>query len=116
MHRIYSMPFAKVYWLYLAKVERKGHTRAELDAVIMWLTGFDAAELQHQIDSEKTFTEFFEAAVLPAASQKVAGVICGVRIEEIDDPLMKKIRILDKVVDEVAKGRPFEKVTRSFGS
>jgi hypothetical protein len=114
MHRIYSMPFAKVYWLYLAKVERKGHTRTELDAVIMWLTGFDAAELQHQIESEKTFTEFFDDAVLPEASEKVTGVICGVRIEDIEDPLLKKIRILDRVVDEVAKGRPFEKVTRQF--
>lgn len=112
MHRIFTTPFAAVYPLYVTKVERKGRTRAELDEAIAWLTGFDAAELQHHLDAETTFQEFFAAARLNPLADEVRGVICGVRIEEIDDPLMKEVRILDKLVDEIARGRPMAKVLR----
>ena len=112
MHKIFSMPFARVYPLYLTKVEKKGRTKDELDQVIAWLTGFSAVELQAQIDGQKTFTEFFEAARLNANAPLITGVICGVRIEEIEDPLMQKIRYMDKLVDELAKGRPLEKILR----
>jgi hypothetical protein len=112
MHRIFTTPFATVHALYVKKVERKGHTRAEVDQVITWLTGFDAAELQHHLDAETTFEDFFAAARLNPLADEVRGVICGVRIEEIDDPLMKRIRILDRLVDEIARGRPMQKVLR----
>ncbi len=112
MHRIFDTPFAGVYPLYLAKVERKGRTRDELDAVIQWLTGFDDTELEQQIDTQATFRDFFAAARLTPLSVHVTGVVCGVRVEEIDDPLMYRIRLLDKLVDELAKGRPLAKVLR----
>ena len=112
MHKIFSMPFARVYPLYLTKVEKKGRTKDELDQVITWLTGFSAVELQAQIDEQKTFTEFFDAARLHANAPLITGVICGVRIEDIEDPLMQKIRYMDKLVDELAKGRPLEKILR----
>jgi hypothetical protein len=113
MHRIFTTPFAAVYPLYVAKAERKGRTRAEVDEVIVWLTGFDAAELQRHLDAETTFEAFFAAAHLNPLADEVRGVICGVRIEELEDPLMKRIRILDKLVDEIARGRPMAKVLRS---
>jgi hypothetical protein len=113
MHRIFDTPVAGVYPLYLAKVERKGRTRDELDAVIRWLTGFDDAELARHIEASTTFREFFETARLNPLSSKVTGVVCGVRVEEIDDPLMYRIRLLDKLVDELAKGRPLAKILRS---
>ena len=112
MHKIFSMAFSKVYPLYLIKVEKKGRTKTELDEVIRWLTGFTQAQLQKQIDTDKTFTEFFAAAKLHANAPLITGVICGVRIEEIEDPLMQKIRYMDKLVDELAKGRPLEKILR----
>lgn len=112
MHRIYTTPFAAVYPLYVTKVERKGRTRAELDEAITWLTGFDAAELQRHLDAETTFQDLFAAARLNPLADEVRGVICGVRIEEIEDPLMKEVRILDKLVDEIARGRPMQKVLR----
>jgi hypothetical protein len=113
MHRIFSMPFARVYPLYIAKVERKGRSVAELDRVILWLTGLTDAELRHHLDAQSTFTEFFDAARLNPNAGLITGVICGVRVEEIDDPLMQKIRYLDKIVDELAKGRAMEKILRT---
>ena len=112
MHKIYSMPFARVYPLYLAKIEKKGRTQAELDQVITWLTGFTKTQIQKQISSESSFEEFFKAAKLHANSRLITGVICGVRIEEIEEPLMREIRYLDKLVDELAKGRKMEKILR----
>jgi hypothetical protein len=112
MHRIYTTSFASVHVLYVKKVERKGRTRAEVDEAITWLTGFDQAELQRHLDAETTFQDFFAAAHLTPLADQVRGVICGVRIEEIEDPLMKQVRILDKLVDEIARGRPMAKVLR----
>lgn len=106
------MPFATVYPLYVNKVERKGRTVAELDQVIEWLTGFDSARVQKMVADQVTFREFFELAKLNPNSEMITGKICGVRIEEIEDPLMKKIRYLDKLVDEVANGRAMEKILR----
>lgn len=112
MHRIFGTPFAAVYPLYLAKVERKGRTKAELDAVVEWLTGFDDAALARQIESEATFEQFFAAAELNPAVTRITGVVCGVRVEEIEDPLMRRIRYVDKLVDELARGKALEKVLR----
>lgn len=113
MHRIFDTPVAGVYPLYLAKVERKGRTRDELDAVIRWLTGFDDAELSRHIAASTSFREFFEAARLNPLAANVTGVVCGIRVEQIEDPLVYRIRLLDKLVDELAKGRPLAKVIRS---
>jgi hypothetical protein len=107
------MPFATVYPLYLKKVEKKDRTKDELDQVIRWLTGFTQKQLQKQIDTSATFTEFFDAAKLHPNAPLITGVICGVRVELIDDPLMQKIRYMDKIVDELAKGRPLTKILRS---
>lgn len=113
-HRIFGMAVAKVYPLYLTKIKRKGRSREELDAVIFWLTGHDAAGLQSVLAEGVDFQRFFaEAPALNPARDQVTGVICGVRIEEIGDPLMREIRILDKLVDELAKGRPLAKVLRA---
>lgn len=106
------MPFSSVYPLYVTKVERKGRTQAELDKVILWLTGFSETELRQHIADDTTFEDFFAAAHLNPNSSLITGVICGVRVEEIEDPLMQKIRYLDKVVDELAKGKAMEKVLR----
>jgi hypothetical protein len=113
-HKIYSMAFASVYPAYVNKAERKGRTQQEVDDVICWLTGYDQAGLQQQLEQKTTFTEFFDQApaMNPNCSQ-INGTICGVRIENIEDPLMRKIRYLDKLVDELAKGRPMEKILRS---
>lgn len=113
MHRIFTTSFASVYPHYVTKVERKGRTREELDAVIEWLTGYDDAELGRHLDEGTTFDEFFAGAQLNPNAPLITGVICGVRVEEIDDPLMQQIRYLDKLVDELAKGKPMEKVLRS---
>jgi hypothetical protein len=107
------MPFASVYPLYVAKVEKKQRTKVELDAVISWLTGFDEAALQHHVASGTTFEDFFAAAQLNPNAKLITGTVCGVRVETIEDPLMQKIRYLDKLVDELAKGRPLEKVLRA---
>jgi len=112
-HRIFSTTVASVYPLYLAKVEKKGRTRQELDAVIRWLTGFDEVELERHLAAGTTFADFFAAARLNPNASMITGVICGVRVQEIEDPLMQQIRYLDKLVDELAKGRPLEKVLRS---
>lgn len=111
--RIFTMTLASVYPLYLAKVEKKGRTRDELDAVIHWLTGYDAAELSRQLEAGTTFADFFAGARLQPNASLITGVICGVRVEAIEDPLMQQIRYLDKLVDELAKGRPLEKVLRT---
>ena len=112
-HKVFSMPFAKVYPLYVAKATRKGRTQEEVDRVICWLTGYDRAELQQQIERETDLKTFF--ALAPAMHPNrnlIKGVICGIRVEEVEDPLMKKIRQLDKLVDELAKGKSMEKVLR----
>ncbi|MBN8631997.1 MAG: DUF2200 domain-containing protein [Rhodobacterales bacterium] len=112
-HRIYGMSFASVYPLYLAKVEKKGRTKAELDAVIHWLSGYADGGLEEVLADKRDFTRFFgEAPAMNPARDQVTGVICGVRIEEIGEPLMREIRILDKLVDELAKGRPMAKILR----
>lgn len=112
--RIYSMSFASVYPLYVAKVERKGRTRADLDTVIDWLTGYRGASLQKALDEQIDFQTFFANA--PALNPKrslITGVICGVRVEEITDSTVQLVRYLDKLVDEVAKGKAMEKILRS---
>jgi len=112
-HRIYSMAFAKVYFLYIAKVERKGRTKAEVDAVIFWHTGYDAAGLAQVLADQRDFTAFFsQAPAMNPARELVTGMVCGVRVEAVEEPLMREIRILDKLVDELAKGRPMAKVLR----
>lgn len=112
-HRIFTTSFASVYPLYVKKVEAKGRTRQEVDEVICWLTGYEPAGLAALIEQKKDFETFFgEAPALHPNAGKITGVICGVRIEEIEDPLMKKVRYLDKLVDELAKGRPMEKILR----
>jgi hypothetical protein len=111
--RVFQYSVASVYPLYVNKVERKGRTTAELDEVIRWLTGFDEAELQRHLDDGSTLEAFFADADLNPNASKITGVICGVRVEEIDDPLMQQIRYLDKLVDELAKGRPMEKILRA---
>ena len=113
MHRIFTTSVASVYPLYVAKVERKGRTRAELDEVIGWLTGFDDAELARHLAAETTFADFFAEARLNPNVALITGSVCGVRVESIEDPLMQQIRWLDKLVDELAKGRPMEKILRS---
>ncbi len=107
------MTFARVYPLYIAKVERKGRTKKEVDEVTRWLTGYSQKELGEQIKKESDFETFFaEAPHMNPARKLVTGVICGVRVEEIKDPVVQAVRYLDKLVDEVAKGRPMEKILR----
>ena len=113
MHRIFSKSVASVYPFYVEKVEKKGRTRAELDEVIEWLTGFDDAELQRHLEAGTTFEEFFAQAHINPNASLITGVICGVRVEQIDDPLMQKLRYLDKLVDELARGKAMEKVLRT---
>jgi len=113
MHRIFTTSVAAVYPLYIAKLERKGRTQAELDEVIEWLTGFSDAELQQHLAEQTTFEDFFAEADLNPDVTKITGVICGMRVETIEDPLMQKIRYLDKLVDELYKGRPMAKVLRT---
>lgn len=111
--RIFGMSFASVYPLYIQKAEKKGRTKAEVDEIIFWLTGYDEKELQDQIDSMNDFETFFEEA--PQLNPNVSlikGVICGYRVEDIEDELMQKIRYLDKLVDELAKGKAMEKILR----
>ena len=107
------MTFASVYPHYLAKVEKKGRTKEELHQVIEWLTGFDPSELQRLIDEKATFDSFFQKAELNANALLIKGVVCGYRIEEIDNTLTRQVRYLDKLVDELAKGRKMEKILRA---
>lgn len=110
--RIATMTFSSVYPHYVTKVERKGRTKDELHEVMQWLTGFDQQQIQALIDEEVTFKTFFERAKLHPNADQITGVICGYRIEEIETPLTKKVRYLDKLVDELAKGRKMEKILR----
>lgn len=110
--RIAKMTFASVYPMYLAKVEKKGRTKEELHQVLEWLTGFNNQNLQDQIEKKTTFETFFQQATLNPNAHLITGMICGYRIEEIDNPLTKQVRYLDKLVDELAKGRKMEKILR----
>jgi len=112
-HRIFAMPFARVYPMYVQKAERKNRTKEEVDRIIFWLTGYDRAGLQRQLDEGSDFETFFaQAPAFHPNSSLIKGVVCGVRVEDIDDPLMQKIRYLDKLIDELAKGKPMEKILR----
>lgn len=111
--RIAKMTFASVYPHYVTKVERKGRTKEELHKVINWLTGFDDEAIQNLIDEKVTFETFFERAKLHPNAQLIMGTICGYRIEDLDNPLTKQVRYLDKLVDELAKGKKMEKILRS---
>jgi hypothetical protein len=111
--KIFNMPVAGVYQAYLKKVERKGGSEGDLVKVISWLTGFDSRTLKKHIKDETTFRNFFKSAKINPKAKLITGSICGVKIEEIEDPLMKKIRYMDKLVDELAKGRPMEKILRT---
>jgi len=113
-HRIFTTAFSKVYLLYVQKAERKGRTRAEVDQIICWLTGYSQAQLQKQVKQQSTFEEFFEyAPAMNPNTSLIKGVVCGVRVEEVEDPLMRNIRYLDKLVDELAKGKALEKILRA---
>ena len=111
--KIARMTFSSVYPHYVAKVEKKGRTKEELHEVIEWLTGFDDAELQEQIDAKATFEAFFREAKLNPNAHLITGVICGYRVEEIENPLTQKVRYLDKLVDELAKGKKMDKILRA---
>jgi hypothetical protein len=111
--RVFKMSFASVYPLYIQKAERKGRTKAEVDTIIFWLTGYDKHTLQQQIDKKSDFETFFaQAPQMNPNVSKITGVICGYRVEEIEDKLMQKIRYLDKLIDELAKGKSMEKILR----
>ncbi|RYB89872.1 DUF2200 domain-containing protein [Nocardioides glacieisoli] len=112
MHRIFTTSVASVYPHYVTKAEKKGRSKAEVDQVIEWLTGFDEKALQQHLADETTFHDFFEAATLNPHVDQITGSVCGVKVQEVEDPLMRQIRYLDKLVDELAKGRPMEKVLR----
>lgn len=112
-HRIFAMPFASVYPAYVNKAEKKGRTRAEVDRVICWLTGYDDAGLRRQIEEKTDIETFFaQAPAMHPNRALITGVVCGVRVEEVEDPLMRQIRQLDKLVDELAKGKAMEKILR----
>ena len=112
-HRIYTMSVASVYPHYLAKAEKKGRTKAEVDEIIRWLTGYSQAEVDHRLKDKTNFETFFaDAPRLNPSRALVKGVICGVRIEEIEDPLMREVRYLDKLIDELAKGKTMDKILR----
>lgn len=110
--RVYKMSFASVYPHYINKAERKGRTKAEVDEIIFWLTGYGAQALQNIIDNKTNFETFFAESKLHPNATKITGVICGYRIENIEDPLMQKVRYLDKLIDELAKGRSMDKILR----
>ena len=112
-HRVYKMPFAKLYPLLLDKVERKDRTKAELDEIICWLTGYDPAGLQRLIDEEKDMEAFInEAPALNPKRKLIKGVVCGVRVEEVKEPLMRELRYMDKMIEELARGRAMKKILR----
>lgn len=113
IERVAKMTFASVYPMYVEKVEKKGRTKAELHEVIKWLTGFDNKKLQELIKEKATFETFFQQASINPNASLITGVICGYRIEDIENPFMKQVRYLDKMVDELAKGRKMEKILRS---
>lgn len=112
--RVYRMSFASVYPLYIQKAEKKGRTKEEVDTIIYWLTGYDATTLQQQIDNKTDFENFFaQAPKFNPNAGKISGVICGYRVEDIADPLIQKVRYLDKLIDELAKGKTMEKILRA---
>lgn len=111
-NKVFAMPFAKVYPLYIQKAEKKGRNKTEVDEVIRWLTGYSQKELDQQIEKGIDFKTFFEEAHLNPNASKITGVICGWRVEEMTDKLMQKIRYLDKLIDELAKGKTMEKILR----
>lgn len=112
-HRIFAMPFARVYPAYVQKAERKNRTRQEVDQIICWLTGYDEAGLRRQLELGIDVETFFaQAPAFHPNAALIKGVVCGVRVEEVEDPLMRKVRYLDKLIDELAKGRPMEKILR----
>lgn len=113
MSRIFTTSVASVYPHYVTKAERKGRTKDEVDEVIRWLTGFDQATLDGHLADDTTFEDFFAAARLNPSASLITGVVCGVRVENVDDPLMQKIRYLDKLVDELARGKAMEKILRT---
>lgn len=112
--RIYSMSIARVYPLYLAKVERKGRTKKEVDEIIQWLTGYSQSDLDVHLNNRTDFKSFFDKAKMNPQRKLIKGVICGIRVEEIEDPTMQSIRYLDKLIDELAKGWPMEKILRKL--
>ncbi len=112
-HRIYSIPFASIYPLYVEKAEKKSRTREEVDEIILWLTGYSEVELQKQIDVSVNLEQFFaEAPKLNPNRTLITGVICGIRVEEIQEPLMREIRYMDKLIDELARGKAMQKILR----
>lgn len=112
-HRVYRMQFSRVYPMYVQKAERKNRTKEEVDQVICWLTGYSPAQLQRQLELENDFETFFaEAPAFNPNAALIKGVVCGVRVEEVEEPLMRKIRYLDKLVDELAKGKAMDKILR----
>jgi hypothetical protein len=113
-HRVYKMSFAKVYPLLVAKAERKGRTKAEVDEVIRWLTGYSQRQIDAQLERQTDYESFFaQAPAMNPSRTLIKGTVCGVRVEEIEEPTMREIRYLDKLVDELAKGRPMAKILRS---
>ena len=112
-HRIFKMPFASIYSAYVNKVEKKGRTTGELDRVLCWMTGFSKAELDKRIESGIDLRGFFDTAPLNPDRTLITGVVCGVRVEEVEDPLMREIRYMDKLVDELARGKKIESVLRA---
>ncbi|MDL5514901.1 DUF2200 domain-containing protein [Arenibacter sp. M-2] len=111
--KVYKMPFARIYQCYIPKAEMKGRTKAQVDEIIFWLTGYDQKTLQQHIDKETNVETFFiQAPQINPNASKITGVICGYRVEEIEDKLMRQIRYLDKLIDELAKGKPIEKILR----
>lgn len=113
-HRIYSMAFASVYPAYIAKAERKGRSRAEVDEIIFWLTGHDQKSLATELEQKTTFADFFATApAMNPLRSLITGVVCGIRVEQIEEPLMREIRYLDKLVDELAKGKAMTKILRA---
>jgi hypothetical protein len=110
--KLFAMPVASVYPHYVTKLEKKGHTTEELDEIIRWLTGFTEPQLQHHLSDGTSFADFFDQARINPKASEITGVICGMRVEEIEDPLMQKIRYLDKLVDELYQGKAMEKVLR----
>ncbi|GAA2070895.1 DUF2200 domain-containing protein [Microbacterium hatanonis] len=113
MHRIFTTSFASVYPLYVAKAERKGRTKDEVDELVLWLTGFERSDLERHLADATTFEQFFAEAPLNPNASLITGVVCGVKVQEVEDPLMQKIRYLDKIIDELAKGKAMEKIQRT---
>lgn len=113
MHRIFTTAFGSVYPLYVAKCERKGRSRDEVDEVIQWLTGFDRADVQRHVAEGTTFEDFFAAAAVNPNAALITGTVCGVRVQDVEDPLMQKIRYLDLLVDELARGKAMSKILRA---